>query len=591
MPHYKAPLRDYRFCLHELFDGTAHASLPGFADFTEDLVSQVLEEAAKFAEGVIFPLNRSGDEEGCALENGTVVTPKGFKEAYRLFQEGGWPSLACDPNYGGQGLPHTVNVLVEEMTCAANLSFSLYPGLTRGATVALCEFGSDTLKDAYLPKLVSGEWTGAMCLTEAHCGTDLGLLRTQANPSDDGSYALTGTKIFISAGEHDLTPNIVYLVLARLPGAPKGSKGISMFLVPKFLDGGDGKLGNRNQVSCGSIEHKMGIKGSATCVMNFDGATGWLIGEPHEGLKAMFAMMNAERIAVGIQGLAVGDASYQNAAIYARERLQGRAATGAKEPSRPADPIIVHPDIRRMLLTQRALVEGSRALALWVAEALDVSSHADDPMKRKEASDFVALMTPIVKAFLTDIGSEVASLGMQVFGGHGYIRANGQEQLARDVRITQIYEGTNGIQALDLVGRKLAQANGRLLRRFFQPVSAFIEAKRSAPALVEFIEPLAKSFGRLQQATQAIAERGLKNPDEAGAAATEYLRLFALTALAYLWARMAEISVAKTQDDFYRAKLLTARFYMQRILPQTGALLAAIMAGSATMMEFADDSF
>jgi butyryl-CoA dehydrogenase len=591
MPRYKAPLRDYRFCLYELFDGDAHVRLPGFGDFTEDVVTPVLEEAAKFAENVIFPLNRSGDEEGCTLENGVVRTPKGFKDAYRLFQEGGWPSLACDPRYGGQGLPHTVNVLVEEMTCAANLSFSLYPGLTRGATVALAEYGSDALKDIYLPKLVSGEWTGAMCLTEAHCGTDLGMLKTQAAPRDDGSYALTGTKIFISAGEHDLTPNIVYLVLARLPGAPKGSKGISMFLVPKFLDGGDGKLGNRNQVSCGSIEHKMGIKGSATCVINFDGATGWLIGEPHEGLKAMFAMMNAERIAVGIQGLAVADASYQNAAIYARERLQGRAATGAKEPAKPADPIIVHPDVRRMLLTQRALLEGSRALAVWVAEALDVSSHAADPAARKDAGDFVALMTPIVKAFLTDIGSEVASLGMQIYGGHGYIRANGQEQLARDVRITQIYEGTNGIQALDLVGRKLAQANGRLLRQFFHPVSAFIEAKRSDESLLEFVEPLAKSFGRLQQATQVIAERGLKNPDEAGAAATEYLRLFALTTLAYLWARTAEISLGRSKEEFYRAKLLTARFYMQRILPQTGALLAAIMAGSSTMMEFADESF
>jgi butyryl-CoA dehydrogenase len=591
MPAYKAPLRDYRFCLYELFDADRHMKLPGFGEFTQDIVLPVLEEAAKFSENVIQPLNRRGDEEGCVLENGAVRTPQGFKEAYRIFCDGGWPLLTCDPAHGGQGMPHLINVLVEEMTCAANLSFSLYPGLTRGAYVALSRHGSEEQKALYLPRLASGEWTGSMCLTEPQCGTDLGLLRTSASPRNDDSYAISGTKMFISAGDHDFTSNIVYLVLARLPNAPKGTKGISLFLVPKFLPEADGRPGSRNGVSCSALEHKMGIKASATCVMNFDGATGWLVGEPHQGLKAMFAMMNAERIAVGVQGLGVAEASYQNAAAYARERLQGRAPSGAKYEAKPADPILVHPDVRRMLLTQRALTEGCRALALWVAQALDVSERHGDPAARQAADDFVALMTPIVKAFLTDCGSDVANLGMQIFGGHGYIRTNGQEQLVRDVRITQIYEGTNGVQALDLVGRKLAQQYGRLLRSFFHPVSTFIEARQTDPHLAEFTEPLAKSLARLQQATAAIAERGPANPDEAAAAATEYLRLFALTATGYLWARMAEISIAKPDDDFYRAKIGTARFYMERILPETGALLSAIMAGSRTMMEFDAASF
>ncbi|HEY5598205.1 MAG TPA: acyl-CoA dehydrogenase C-terminal domain-containing protein [Kiloniellales bacterium] len=586
MPNYAAPLRDYRFCLYELFSADEHMKLPGFADFTPDVVLPALEEAAKFSANVIHPLNRSGDEEGCRLENGIVHTPQGFKEAYRIFCDGGWPSLTCDPAFGGQGMPHMINVLVEEMTCAANLSFSLYPGLTRGAYVALLHHGSEEQKALHLPHLVSGEWAGSMCLTEPHCGTDLGLLRSAAAPRNDDSFSITGTKMFISAGDHDLTANIVYLVLARLPDAPKGTKGISLFLVPKFLVEADGRLGERNTVSCGAIEHKMGIKASATCVMNFDGAKGWLVGEPHQGLKAMFAMMNTERIAVGIQGLGVAEASYQNAAAYARERLQGRAVTGAKFPEKPADPIVVHADVRRMLLTQRALVEGCRALALWTAQALDVSERHEDPKIRQSAADLVALLTPVVKAFLTDCGSEVANLGMQIFGGHGYIRANGQEQLVRDVRVTQIYEGSNGIQALDLVGRKLAQDQGRPMRNFLQQVSTFIAAKKADAAMAEFIEPLAKALTRLQQATAAIAERGMANPDEAAAAATEYLRLFALTATGYLWARMAELSIAKRDETFYRAKLGTARFYMERILPQTGALLSAIMAGSRTTMEF-----
>ena len=583
MPQYHAPLRDHRFCLTELFDWEEHRALPGFAEFSQDVVEAVLAEAGKFSESVVFPLNRSGDEEGCTYGNGAVRTPKGFREAYRLYCEGGWPSLACDPAHGGQGLPHMVNVLAEEMLGSANLSFSLYPGLTRGAYVGLSKFGSAEQKAHYLPRLASGEWTGSMCLTEAHCGTDLGLLRTAAVARDDGSYALTGTKIFITSGEHDLAPNIVYLVLARLPEAPKGSKGISLFVVPKFHSDAEGKLGQRNQVSCGAIEHKMGIRGSATCVMNFDGAVAWLVGEPHQGLKAMFAMMNAERLAVGVSGLAVAEASLQNAVAYARQRLQGRA--GSDHPDLPADPIIAHADVRRMLMTQRALVEGGRALAVWVAHALDRSEHAADPEIRQSAEDFVSLMTPVVKAFLTDIGSEVANLGLQVLGGHGYIRDNGQEQLVRDVRITQIYEGTNGIQALDLAGRKLTQDNGRLLRSFFHPVADYIGADK--PELAEFIQPLSEAFGRLQQATSFIAER----PEETGAAAADYLQLFGLTALAYLWARMAEIARAKQDDDFHRAKLATARFYMQRILPRSLAMHAGIMAGRGSVMGLEEKSF
>ena len=595
MASYKAPLRDMRFVFFELMGGDDIASLPGYEEFTRDLIDPVLEEAAKVCEEVLHPLNRSGDEEGCTLENGVVRTPKGFVDAYRQFREGGWTSIACDPEYGGQGLPKAVDTLIVEMICSANLSFSLYPGLTQGAYVALHDFGSDALKQTYLPKLVEGAWSGTMCLTEPQCGTDLGLLRTRAAPTEDGAYKVTGTKIFISAGEHDLTENIIHLVLARLPGAPKGTKGISMFLVPKYLVKEDGSLGPRNGVACGSIEHKMGIKGSSTCVMNFDEAKGWLVGEPHKGMRAMFAMMNAERLAVGMQGLGVAEASYQGAVAYARERLQGRSLSGAKHPEKPADPIIVHPDVRRMLLTQRAYAEGCRALAAWAARSLDLQSRCPDPAMRQEAEDFVALVTPIVKALMTDLGSEAANLGMQVLGGHGYIREHGMEQYVRDCRIAQIYEGTNGIQALDLVGRKLPANAGRLLRRFFHPVSDYIETRSEDKALREFVQPLGKAFVRLQQATAAVARAGLRDPEEAGAAATDYLRLFGLTALAYLWARMAEVSLPKAgtddPDGFYAAKVATARFFMQRLLPQTSGLFTGIMAGGETMMAFEEAAF
>lgn len=596
MTVYNAPLRDMRFVLYDLMGGDELASLPGYEDFTRDLIDPILEEAAKVCENVLHPINRNGDEEGCHFENGVVRTPKGFKEAYDTFREGGWPALASDPIYGGQGVPKTVNVLVEEMICSANLSFSLYPGLTHGAYVSLDGFASQEIKDTYLPKMVEGVWSGTMCLTEPHCGTDLGLMRTKAVAQGDGSYKISGTKIFISAGEHDLTENIIHLVLAKCTDAPAGIKGVSLFVVPKYLVKEDGSLGARNGAACGSIEHKMGLKGSATCVMNFDEATGWMVGEPNGGMRAMFAMMNSERLSVGIQGLGIGAVSYQNAVAYARERLQGRSLSGAKYPEKAADPIIVHGDVRRMLLTQRAYVEGTRALAVWAGKALDLAHHHPDAQAREDAEDFMALVTPVVKAFLTDTGMENALMGMQVLGGHGYIREWGMEQFARDARIAQIYEGTNGVQAMDLVGRKLPAHGGRYLRTVFHPISDYLESHADNAALAEFIGPVAKAFGGLQKATGKIAMAGMAKPEEVGAAATDYLRLFGLTVLGYLWARMAEISLPKvgTEEDadgFYRAKLNTARFYIQRLLPQTAGLYGAIMAGGGSIIGFEEADF
>ena len=596
MATYKAPLREMRFVLHELLGVTELAKLPGYEEATPDVVDAVLEEGAKLCENELFPLNRSGDEEGCSYENGVVRTPKGFKEAYKLFIDGGWMALSCDAAYGGQGLPKYVNLAVEEMISSANLSFGIYPGLSVGAYNAIEANAVPELKTRYLPKLTSGEWAGTMCLTEPQCGTDLGLVRTRAEPDGDGAYKITGTKIFISAGEHDLCDNIIHLVLARLPGAPAGTKGISLFLVPKVLPNVDGTLGPRNGVRCGSIEHKMGIKASATCVINFDEAKGWLVGEPNKGMRCMFVMMNAARLGVAIQGLGLAETAYQSAVAYAKERLQGRALGGATQPEKPADPIIVHPDVRRMLLTIRAQLEAARALAYWTGVEIDKERKHPDPNVREAAEDLVALLTPVLKSYFTDMGFESANLAVQTFGGHGYIRENGVEQLVRDARITQLYEGANGIQALDLVGRKLPAHMGRSLRRFFHPVLAFIERRQTDTQLSEFVLPLAKAFGRLQQATAWLAEQGLRDPEEAGAAASDYLRLFGLVALGYMWARMAEVASGRLtqgggEREFYASKLATARFFMARLMPQTGALFSSLMSGKKPLMELADAAF
>lgn len=596
MPTYKAPLRDLRFVYNELFDPIELQNLPGFEEVTPDLVEAILEEAGKFCENVLLPINRSGDEIGVRFDNGQVITPPGLKEAYQAYSENGWGALTADPEYGGQGLPKTLGIMIEEMICGANVSFGLYPGLTVGAYNALVSHGADELKQKFLPNMVAGIWSGTMCLTEPQCGTDLGMIRTKAEPQADGSYQLTGTKIFITSGEHDMTDNIIHLVLARLPDALAGIKGISLFLVPKFMVNEDGSLGERNPVFCGSIEHKMGIHASSTCVMNFDGATGYLVGQPHKGMQAMFVMMNAERLGVGMQGLGIGEASYQNAVAYARDRIQGRALKGALQADKPADPLWVHPDVRRMLLTMRAYTEGNRALAIWVARRLDEANHTTDPQRKQDAEAFIALMTPVVKAFMTDCGSEIANLGMQVYGGHGYIREWGMEQFVRDARIAQIYEGTNGIQALDLVGRKLPANTGRNLRPFFHELSAYLESKQDdpRPEFQPFVTGLAKVFVRLQQVTGWIAEKGMQNPEEGAGAATDYLRMLGLVSLAYLWARMADIALEQRQGDealFYQAKLDTARFYFERLLPQTGALTSAITSGCASMMNFNPEAF
>jgi alkylation response protein AidB-like acyl-CoA dehydrogenase len=596
MQVYEAPLRDMKFVLHELHTDDGFGNLEALADFTPDLVDAILEEAAKVAQEVLLPLNRTGDIEGATLENGVVRTPSGFKEAYAQFVEGGWCALASDPQWGGQGLPESVNKMTEEMICAANVSFSLYPGLTHGGTTAIDGHASDELKQRFLPKMVSGEWSGTMCLTEAHCGTDLGLLRTKAEPQADGSYKVTGAKIFISAGEHDLTENIIHLVLARMPDAPPGVKGISLFLVPKYLPKDDGTPGPANGVSVSAIEHKMGLKASATCQLNFDESTGWLVGKPHKGMEAMFTMMNTERVSVGVQGLGIGEAAYQSAVYYAKDRLQGRSLSGVKNPSGPADPIIVHPDVRRMLMTMRAYNEGCRAITAWVSRALDAEKRATDPEVKQRASDFVALMTPVVKALFTDLGFESANLAVQVYGGHGYIAESGVEQYVRDARIAQIYEGTNGIQALDLVGRKLPAHTGRYLRSFFHPVSSFIEANKADANLGKMIEALEKAFGALQLSTATIAEKGMRDPEEAAAAATDYTRLLGLVAMGYCFAKAALLAQEKLaggsdEADFYKAKLTTARFFFDRILPQATAAFLAIKSGKASMMALEAEAF
>jgi len=595
MAVYKAPLRDMRFVLHEVLDvGNVLPQLSGYEDATPDVLDQVLQEAAKFSENELFPLNRSGDEEGCHFNDGVVTTPKGFKEAYQAYCAGGWPGIDVDPADGGQGLPHALEMLVSEMMISGNMAWVMYPHLSNGARSALQTHADQATKEKYLPKLISGEWTGTMCLTESHCGTDLGLLRTKAIPQPDGTYRLTGTKIFISSGEHDMAENILHLVLARLPDAPAGIKGVSLFLVPKFLVNADRSLGARNGVRAGSIEHKMGIRGNATAVLNFDDAVGTMIGEPNRGMQCMFTMMNAARLGVGLQGLAVGEVAYQSSLAYAKDRLQMRALSGPKNPNGPADPIIMHPDVRRMLLTQKAYSEAGRAMAAWIALQIDIEFKHPDEAARNDAADLVALLTPVAKAFLTDNGFSGANLGLQCFGGHGYIKEWGMEQLVRDSRIAMIYEGTNGIQALDLIGRKVLMDQGKRLRKFTKIVHKFCEAGLSDPAMSEFIEPVAKLNKELGELTLWIGMQAMQNQEEAGAAATDYLRLMGHLCFGYFWARMAQVALAKqggTEPDFYNAKLSTARFYFARVFPETAALAAAIRGGAKVLMELPAEHF
>ncbi|QGW75643.1 acyl-CoA dehydrogenase [Pseudomonas alkylphenolica] len=584
MADYKAPLRDMRFVLNEVFEvAKLWAQLPGLAEAVdEETALAVLEEAGKVTGKSIAPLSRSGDEEGCHWDNGAVRTPAGFIEAYKTYAEGGWVGVGGDPAYGGMGMPKVISAQVEEMVNSSSLAFGLYPMLTAGACLSINAHASDELKEKYLPNMYAGIWAGSMCLTEPHAGTDLGIIRTKAEPQADGSYKVSGTKIFITGGEHDLTENIIHLVLAKLPDAPAGPKGISLFLVPKFMVNADGSLGARNPANCGSIEHKMGIQASATCVMNFDEAVGYLVGEPNKGLAAMFTMMNYERLGVGIQGLASAERSYQNAIEYARDRLQSRSPTGPQAKDKVADPIIVHPDVRRMLLTMKALNEGGRAFSTYVAMQLDTAKFSEEATTRKRAEDLVALLTPVSKAFLTDLGLESAVHGQQVFGGHGYIREWGQEQLVRDVRITQIYEGTNGIQALDLMGRKVVGSGGALYKLFADEIRHFTATAGSE--LGEFVKPLNAALDNLDDLTAWVLDRAKNNPNEIGAASVEYLQVFGYTAYAYMWALMARTALAKQgEDDFYASKLGTARFYFARLLPRIHSLSASVKAGSESL--------
>ncbi len=593
MPEFNAPLRDMRFVLHEVFDAPSlWARLPALSETVDaDTADAILEEAAKVTGQLVAPLSRNGDEEGAQFEAGAVRTPAGFKEAYATYIDGGWVGLAGNPAYGGLGMPKMLAVQFEEMLYGADSSFALYSALTSGACLAIDAHASEELKSTYLPRLYSGEWAGTMCLTEPHSGSDLGLLRTRAEPRADGSYALTGTKIFITGGEQDLTANIVHLVLARLPDAPPGSRGISLFLVPKFLVEADGSLGARNPVHCGSIEHKMGIKASATCVMNFDGAVGYLVGEPNRGLAAMFTMMNYERLSIGIQGIGCAEASYQNAVAYARDRLQGRAPGGAAAPEKSADPIIVHADVRRMLMTMKALTEGGRAFSTYVGQQLDLAKFAEDDEERGAAEAMVALLTPIAKAFFTDTGLESCIHGQQVFGGHGYVREWGQEQLVRDARIAQIYEGTNGIQALDLLGRKLVANRGAGLRQFAAEVRAFVDSPDGVGQ--PFGDELLDALNRLEAVSDWLLEQAADDPAAVGAAAVDYLHLFGYVAYAYMWARMASVAERRRADDeaFYGAKLATAQFYFSRLLPRIHSLEAAIRAGSASLYGLGAEQF
>ncbi len=595
MPVYHAPLKEFSFLLREVLGLERLSNLSAYSSAGVDLQEAVLAEGAKICEEVLQPLNRVGDSQGCTRHaDGSVTTPDGFKAAYRTFVDGGWPSLSCDPEFGGQGMPVVLAMAFNEMVTSSNMAFGMYPGLTHGVYEALHQHGSEELKRIYLPKLTSGEWTGTMNLTEPHCGTDLGLMRTRAEPQPDGSYKISGQKIFISAGEHDLADNIIHLVLAKIVGGPEGIKGVSLFVVPKFMVNADGSLGARNGVSCGSIEEKMGIHGNATCVLNYDSAVGYLVGEEHKGMRAMFTMMNEARLLVGQQGLAVSEVAYQNAVIYARDRLQGRALTGAAEPGKPADPLIVHPDIRRMLMNQKAFNEGARAFSMWIGVQADIlRSGATDAEK---ADDYMALLTPVVKAYLTDQGFANSVNAQQIYGGHGYIAEQGMEQFVRDARIAMIYEGAHGIQALDLVGRKLGMNGGRAVFAFFAEVDALLAECAGEAEMAEYCTPLKETRSLLEQATLWFLEKGMQNPDHLAAGSTDYLHLFALTALGMMWVRMtraahAGLKAGAGDAGFYQSKLLTGRYFMQRVMPDSISMLIKIKTGADSMMALSADAF
>lgn len=597
MPQYTPPVRDTRFILSDVLGLQNHDNLPGFAHATPDVVDAVLEEGGRFVAEVLFPLNLSGDQQGCTRhDDGSVTTPDGFKAAYDQFVESGWATLSAPEEFGGQGMPHVVSTAFQEYMISANMAFAMYPGLTHGAIAALLAKGSQEQKEKYVPKMVSGEWGGTMNLTEPHCGTDLGLIKTKAEPQADGSYAITGTKIFISSGEHDLTSNIIHLVLAKTPGAPDSSKGISLFVVPKFMVNDDGSLGERNAVSCGSIEHKMGIHANSTCVMNYDGAIGWLVGEEMKGLAAMFIMMNAARLGVGLQGLGVAETAYQNAVQYAEDRRQGRALTGAAEPAEKADTLFVHPDVRRMLMEAKALTEGLRALCLWGALQVDLAHGASSEEERQLADDLVSLLTPVIKGYGTDKGYDVATNAQQVYGGHGYIAEWGMEQYVRDARIAMIYEGTNGVQAMDLVGRKLAQNGGRAVQAFFKVVTEEVAAAKSDEKLADFAGRLEKGLSDLQASTMWFMANGMQNPNHVGAGAHNYMHLMGIVATGLMWLRMATaaqkaLTAGGGDIKFLEAKLVTARFYAERILPDTGSLRRKIEGGADAIMALDPEMF